>query len=167
MAVFRDVTDRRSAEAALRESEERFRNAFDHAPSGMYLGGLDGRWLRVNQALCRMVGRTEEEMEATTWQAVTHPDDIEPDLANVRNLLAGEVTHYHMEKRYLHKRGHAVWVLQGGGLVRDARVPPLYFVGHVHDIAGGRRRKKRCGPPSGRRKSCSVRSTTGSRTTSR
>jgi PAS domain S-box-containing protein len=134
VAFVLDMSARKRAEAALRESEERFRNAFDHAPVGMYLTGLDGRWLKVNSALCQVVGYTERELLATTWKAITHPDDLEPDLAHARRLLAGEAAYYHMEKRYFHKDGHVVWILLGGSLVRDPQGRPLYFVGHVQDI---------------------------------
>jgi two-component system sensor histidine kinase UhpB len=135
----KDITERKQAAEALRESEERFRNAFDHAPVGMFLTGLDGRWLKVNQALCEIVGYREEELLATTWKALTHPDDLEPDLANVRRLLSGEAAYYHLEKRYLHKDGQVVWVLLGCSLVRGTQGQPLYFVGHVKDITKRKR----------------------------
>lgn len=133
--IVRDITDRHRTEAALQESEERFRNAFESAAVGMYLVGLDGRWLKVNDKLCQMVGRSQDEMLATTFQAITHPDDLKEDLINVRQLLDGEVQHYTMEKRYIHKDGHVVWILLGGALVRDHAGTPLYFVGHVQDIS--------------------------------
>jgi PAS domain S-box-containing protein len=89
--VGRDVTDRKRAEDALRESEERFRTAFEHAPVGMWLVAPDGRWLRVNAALCEMVGRTEREMLATTFQAITHPDDLAGDLTLLEQLRVGDI----------------------------------------------------------------------------
>jgi two-component system sensor histidine kinase UhpB len=130
----KDITERKQVEGALRESEERFRNAFDHAPVGMFLTGLDGRWLKVNEALCQTVGYSEEELLATTWEAITHPEDLEPDMARVRGLLAGEAAYYHLEKRYLHKDGRVAWILLGASLVRDQHGRPLYFVGHAQDI---------------------------------
>ena len=118
----------------LRRSEERFRNAFDHAPVGMYLCSLDGHWLRVNPALCEIVGRSEEELKAMTWQDIQHPDDLEADRACLRRLLDGEVTFCHVEKRYFHADGRVIWVLVSGSLVRDPSGDPLYYVGHVQDI---------------------------------
>ena len=71
--------------------------------------GLDGSWPRVNPSVCDIVGYTEAELLTRTFQDITHPDDLEPDLENVRCLLAGELPAYHMEKRYFHKDGHIVW----------------------------------------------------------
>lgn len=135
MVVFRDVTERARIDAALRESEARFREAFDHAPIGMYLTRLDGAWLRVNDAFCQIVGLTKEELLSTSWKDLTHPDDLKPDLENVRKLLAREIPYYHMEKRYFHRDGHIVWILLHGSLVCDKSSQPSHFVGHVVDIS--------------------------------
>jgi len=128
------ISDRQRVEAALQESEERFRSAFDSAAIGMALVALDGRWLKVNCALCEIVGYSEEELLATTFQAITHPDDLETDLDYVRQLLEGKIRSYEMEKRYIHKLGHVVWILLSGAVVRDAEGKPLYFIGQVQDI---------------------------------
>jgi PAS domain S-box-containing protein len=130
-----DTTERKQAEAALRESEERFRGAFDHAATGMALVAPDGRWLKANPSLCAIVGYPEQELLALDFQSITHPDDLEADLVQVRRVLAGEIQTYQMEKRYLHKRGHVVWGLLGVSLVRDAQGAPLYFVSQVQDIS--------------------------------
>ncbi len=129
-----DVTERRRAEEALRESEQRFRGAFASSSTGIALVGLDGRWLEVNRALCGIVGYTEEELLSKTFQDITHPDDLERDLDHVRRLISGEIENYQMEKRYLHKLGHQVWILLSVSLVRDASGEPLYFVAQVQDI---------------------------------
>ena len=128
------ISDRQRVEAALQESEERFRSAFDSAAIGMALVALDGRWLKVNPALCEIVGYAEEELLATTFQAITHPDDLDTDLDYVRQLLEGKIRSYEMEKRYFHKQGHVVWILLSGALVRDAEGKPLYFIGQIQDI---------------------------------
>jgi PAS domain S-box-containing protein len=128
------ISDRQRVEAALQESEERFRSAFDSAAIGMALVALDGRWLKVNPALCEIVGYAEEELLATTFQAMTHPDDLDTDLDYVRQLLEGKIRSYEMEKRYIHKLGHVVWILLSGSLLRDAEGKPLYFIGQVQDI---------------------------------
>jgi PAS domain S-box-containing protein len=136
--VWLDVTQRKQAEESLGESEERFRGAFDYAPIGMALGALDGRWLQVNRSLCEMLGYTEQELLATTFQALTHPDDIEVDLVLVQQLLAGEIDRYQLEKRYLHKLGHEIWVQLSVSLVCDAQGKPLYFIGHIKNITESR-----------------------------
>ena len=133
--IGRDVSARWQAESALRLSEARFRSAFDDAAIGMSLVSIDGSWLQVNRSLCDIVGYTAQELLATTFQAITYADDLEADLAYLRQVLAGEFSSYHMEKRYLHKLGHIVWVLLTVSLVRDTDGSPLYFVSQVQDIS--------------------------------
>jgi PAS domain-containing protein len=89
IAVVRDITDRKRTEEALRESEERFRRAFESAAHGMALVAPDGRWLRANSALCNILGYSEEELLATNFQSITHPEDLGRDLDHLRRLLAG------------------------------------------------------------------------------
>ncbi|HEV8329260.1 MAG TPA: PAS domain S-box protein [Nitrospiraceae bacterium] len=114
--------------------QERFSSAFKDAAIGMALVGTDGQWLQVNPALCALVGYTERELSATTFQAITHPDDLDADLEFVRQMLAGEIPTYHMEKRYFHKQGQIVWILLSVSLVRDPVGQPLYFIGQIQDI---------------------------------
>jgi len=135
ISVFaKDITERKRAEDALRESEERFRSAFDFAAIGMALVAPDGRWLRVNQSICRIVGYAEEELLARDFQSITHPEDLDTDLALARQLLDGSLPYYHLEKRYIHKDGRAVWILLSVSLVRDSRGGPLYFIAQIQDI---------------------------------
>lgn len=124
---------------ALRESEERFRSSFDNAAIGMALVGPDGRWIKVNRSLCEIVGYTESELLATSFQVITHPEDLQADLEYVGQLLAGEVRTYQMTKRYFHKDGRVVWVLLSASLVRDQTGRPLYFISQIHDITDQRR----------------------------
>ena len=133
-AFVRDITDRKRAEEALRSSEERFSKAFNEAAIGMSLVALDGRWLQVNQSLCDIVGYTAEELLATTFQTITHPDDLEEDLAFARRLLAGDIRTYQMEKRYVHKQGHIVWIVLGVSLVRHPDGTPQYFIAQIQDV---------------------------------
>jgi PAS domain S-box-containing protein len=126
-------------EERLRESEERFREAFDYAAIGKALVALDGRWLKVNRALCDIVGYSEEELLGRPFQDITHPDDLDADLAYVRQLLAGEVRYYHMEKRYFHKNGDVVWILLSVALVHDKDGRPSYFVAQIQDITARKR----------------------------
>jgi PAS domain S-box-containing protein len=125
--------------AAIRASEERLAGAFEHAPIGVALLSPDGRFLRVNRALCELVGYTEAELMARTFQDITHPEDVGPDLANVRRIISGEIAAFQMEKRYLHARGHAVAVMLNVSLVRDRQGEPSYFISHVQDITERKR----------------------------
>lgn len=133
--VVEEVTERKRGEDALRESEQRFRLAFDHAPIGMALVALDGRWLRVNRALSDLTGYAEHQLLRMTFQDITHPEDLDADLALSRRLVAGEIESYTMEKRYFHKLGHVVWILLHGSLVRSETGEPLYFVAQIKDIS--------------------------------
>ncbi len=118
----------------LRVGEESFFSVFKYAAIGMALVAPDGRWLKVNPALCASIGYSEEELLHRTFQDITHPDDLEVDLENVRQLLAGKISSYHMEKRYCHRDGHVVWALLSVSLVRDEREEPLYFISQIQDI---------------------------------
>lgn len=125
----------REAERGLREVRERFESAFDNAPIGMALIATDGRWLQVNDALCRITGHTAEALKATTLRAMTHPDDVDLDTESLRQLLAGKIPSYQVERRYLHAWGHYVWVLVTLSIVRDEDRLPLYMVTQVQDIS--------------------------------
>jgi PAS domain S-box-containing protein len=122
------------AEESLRQSEERFRTAFDHAAIGMALVDRDGRFLRVNAALCTLTGYTEAELLARTFQDITHPDDVAADLARNSRLLAGETGAAQLEKRYLRKDGEVVWIRLNSVLVHDAHGAPLHFISQIEDI---------------------------------
>jgi diguanylate cyclase (GGDEF)-like protein/PAS domain S-box-containing protein len=128
------LAERTEALTALAHSEERFRSAFDHAAIGMAIVALDGRWLQVNHSICQIVGYTEQELLVRDFQSITHPDDLQADLAQVKRLLAGQVRDYQMVKRYIHRRGHLVWVLLSVSLVRDAEGRPLHFIAQIQDI---------------------------------
>ena len=135
----KNVSDRLETERILRESEERFRLAFEYAAIGKALVALDGHFLKVNRSLCDITGYCEQELLATTFQAITHPDDLDTDLGYATQLLSGEIHSYQMEKRYFHKQGHIVWILLSGCLVRDERGQPLYFIAQIQDITERKR----------------------------
>lgn len=112
-----------------------FENAFTHAAIGMALVGLDGSWLRVNPSVCRLVGYSEAELLASTFQDITHPDDLDKDLENVAQLLSGQIQSYHMEKRYRRKDGQMVWALLSVTLAHSPEDgAPLYFISQIQDI---------------------------------
>ncbi len=132
--VFSDVTGQYQVAQALQLSEERFRSSFTASGVGMAITALDGRWVRVNQALCDIVGYTEAELLQLTYQAITHPDDLAQDHEHMQELLAGTTRNFQMEKRYIHRDGHPVWISLSVALVRDAGAAPLFTVAHMQDI---------------------------------
>ncbi len=129
-----EITRRVEAAEELRLSNERFRHAFDFAPIGMALVGPQGKWLRVNRAICEIVGYEAEELLRIDFQTITHPDDLDADLGHVQALLDGEEPHYQMLKRYIHKEGRQVHVLLAVSLVRDNQGEPLYFIAQIQDV---------------------------------
>ncbi len=129
-----DIDARKRAESALRESEVRFRSAFEFAAIGMALVAPDGRFLRVNQALCRIVGYSEEELLRVDFQTITHPDDLDVDLAFVRQMLSGSISYYELEKRYFHKLGQLLWISLSVSVVRDEAGEFQYFISQIQDI---------------------------------
>ena len=130
----RDVTERKHAERALREAEERFRSAFDFAAIGMAMVSEDGRFIRVNRSLCRILGYVEAELLGMTFQEITHPEDLEKDLRYTHQVLAGEIDHYQMQKRYVHADGHYVWALLSVSSARDSASDRPMFISQIQDI---------------------------------
>jgi PAS domain S-box-containing protein len=126
--------ERKRAEQALGESEQRFRSAFDYAAIGMALVAPDLRPIEVNRSLCELLGYSEQELLATDFQSLTHPGDVDSCLARVHRALAGETASFQLEKRYIHKRGHPVWVLMSASVLRDSGGKPLYLICQIQDI---------------------------------
>ncbi|MCX6020209.1 MAG: PAS domain S-box protein, partial [Chloroflexi bacterium] len=134
VASFADITERKRAEEALRQSEERFRKVFESGPVGMALVGTDYRFVKVNAALCEMVGYAEPELTTLTFPDITHPDDLDADLDLVRRLERGEIARYQLEKRYFRKDGVLVWIMLTVATVRDQTGKLLYFLSIIEDI---------------------------------
>jgi PAS domain S-box-containing protein len=112
-----------------------FRAVFERAAVGMACVSFeDAAWLEVNDALCRLVGYSREELLCLSWPAITHPDDVDADLAPFRQMAAGALDGYTVEKRFMHKDGHPVWARLTLSLVRDAAGRPAYEVAVVEDI---------------------------------
>jgi two-component system sensor histidine kinase/response regulator len=130
-----DTTVGKESEDALRLSEERFSSAFKYAATGMALVSLDGRFLKVNQALCDSIGYSAVELTEKTFQELTHPEDLEASTAEMRQLLDGEINFSKIEKRYIHKEGRVVWSLVSVSLLRDQQNRPLHFITHIEDIS--------------------------------
>jgi PAS domain S-box-containing protein len=120
--------------AELQDSEQRFRVTFDQAAVGIAHVAPDGRWLRVNQKLCDIVGYSREELLQLTFQDITYADDLNADVMNVHRMLAGEIQTYSMEKRYVQKSGPSIWVNLTVSLARGPRNEPRYFISIVEDI---------------------------------
>lgn len=129
-----DISDRKQAEENLRISEIRFRNAFDTTAVGMCLVSPLGEFLQVNPALCDFWGYSETELVEMNFQDITHPGDLASDLELLQQLLAGEITHYNLEKRYFTKEQALIWGYLSVSLVRSSQGEPLYFVSQIQDI---------------------------------
>jgi PAS domain S-box-containing protein len=121
-------------EAALRESEERFRGAFEGAAIGFALVEIDGRMRSVNRSLSEMLGFTEAELRERTFPQLSHPDDVPLTHSPLERLLAGEIDSFQLEKRYIRKDGRVVWGVLAVSLVRGEDGTPAYFVAQVTDI---------------------------------
>ena len=134
ISQLQDISKLKRTEEALRESEERFRNAFEYAAIGMVLVSPDSRLLKANGSLREMLGYSQKELESMTWQDISHPDDLETGIEQMGRMLTREIDSYQFEKRYLHKRGHVVWALLSFSLVRDAADRPLHFISQIQDI---------------------------------
>lgn len=118
----------RKEESALLDS------VFKYAPIGMALIDISGRFLKINEALCRIVGYGEEELLNKTFIDITHPDDIYMDVVHADHLLSGKLETYGMEKRYVHKEGHFVHAMLNASIVRDAQGVPLHFISHIQEL---------------------------------
>jgi len=137
--IFANALARKRADQALHESEELNRATFEQAAVGIAHVGTDGRWLRVNDKLCAIVGYPRDELLKLTFQDITHPEDLETDRNFVRQVLSGEIQNYSMEKRYLCKDHSLVWINLSVSLVRTAAGAPLHFISVVQDITERKR----------------------------
>ncbi len=129
-----DITDVKQAEQELRSSEERFRAYFERSMVGMATTSLEKGWINVNDALCKTLGYSREELAHLTWSQLTHPDDFAPDVAQFNRVLSGEINHYAIDKRFIHKDGHTVYTRLAVSCVRKTDGSPDYFVALVEDI---------------------------------
>jgi PAS domain S-box-containing protein len=130
----RDISERKRIERALHESEERFRLTVDEAPIGMALVALDGRFVRVNRALCEIIGYSSAELTGLTFQAITHPDDLDADLALKGQLARGEIPRYQLGKRYIRKDGTIVDVQLSTSIRRSREGAKLYYIVQIEDV---------------------------------
>jgi len=135
----RDITDRKLAEEALRESEERFRRIFEEGPLGMVTADMNFHFIRANAAFCRMVGYAEHELTSLTFQDITHPDHLAGDTESLMKLFHGEIPLYRTKKRYVRKDKEIVWGALTVSSIRDKSGQFLYFLSMIEDITERKR----------------------------
>jgi len=134
-----EITERKRIEEELKESEQRFRGAFETAGHGMVLVSVEGRFLKVNSAICALLGYSEAELLATDFQKITHPDDLVSDILHLSQLRSNQIQSYQIEKRYFHKNGRIVWTSLSVSVVRSSSGAIRNFVSHIHDITERKR----------------------------
>jgi PAS domain S-box-containing protein len=130
-----DVTERKAAEAALAESEARYRSYFETGQIGMAITSIEKGWVDISNRLCETLGYSREELQQLTWAELTHPDDLARDLAEFGTLLRGEKDHYTLEKRFIHKNRSIVDSFIAVTCVRKEDGRPDYFVALVQDLS--------------------------------
>lgn len=138
-----DVTEAKLEQVALGESERRFRRTFEHANVGVAHVSLHGRFIRANERLCRLLGRTEAELTRITFQDITYPDDLAADMTQLEALIAGEIDDYTMEKRYIRPDGSLVWADLSVSLLRGPDGEPVKFIAVISDIQERKRAEER------------------------
>jgi len=138
-AIIADITEQKRAEAALRESEQRFRATFEQAAVGIVQVTRDGKLLRVNQRFCDLLGYTQAELLSKTVQEITHPEDREPGRDHMNRLWAGEIQAATIERLYLRKDGSSVSGNLTASIVRDGLANPLYFIAVIEDTTERKR----------------------------
>ncbi|MBN1691980.1 MAG: PAS domain S-box protein [Dehalococcoidales bacterium] len=137
--IIRDVSERKQAEEAIVESEERFRQIFQEGPLGIVLSSLDYRFTMVNDQYCKMFGYSEQEMLSMTFKDISFPEDAQIDQQNLEKLKKGELPYYHREKRYINKNGDIIWGDIKVTILRDKSGNPLGFLAMVADITERKR----------------------------
>ncbi len=134
IAFITDISERKQAQEILQESENRFRGTFEQAAVGIAHVSTDGRFLRINEKFCEIVGYNQDEMLSINFQKITHPEDLDNDIGHVQDLLNGEADSYFIEKRYIRKDGIVVWVNLTVNLLLRETSEPDYFISVVEDI---------------------------------
>jgi PAS domain S-box-containing protein len=143
IGICHDITERKRAEESLRESEGRFRGTFENAAVGIAHTDDMGRFLRVNEKLCAIVGYSREELLKKTIQDVTHPDDLSASLDSFSALIRGNALVFGLEQRFLRKDGSPVWIELFASLQRDAAGQPAYAIAVMHDISERKRAEEK------------------------
>ena len=139
MSVVRDISERKRAEAALRESEARLQAIIEHAPHGIAIVSTKGRYTMVNPAQCRILGYSETELIGKSFRDFTHSDDADLNEEMALEMIQGRTDHFTLEKRYLRKDGQTIWVVLSVSAVRDENGALRYFIGLLQDITERKR----------------------------
>ena len=139
LVVTMDITERRRAEAALAESEKRFRTVFEQSPIGIAMVGLDYRWIAINAKFSETIGYTEDELAKLTFVDITHPDDIDDSVTYAEKLKSGAAPYCKLGKRYIKKNGEVVWVNLTATLIRDDHDKELYYLDMIENITESKR----------------------------
>ncbi|HEX4110106.1 MAG TPA: EAL domain-containing protein [Solirubrobacteraceae bacterium] len=139
MAVSLDITERANVEEALRRSEERFRKAFDEAPTGMALVGLDGRLEQVNASLCDITGYPPSELVGRSLASIVHPEDAAGEIEQLQRLLAGERDTHRGELRVMHSSGHPLTAALHAAAIRGSTGAPDHLLLQIQDITDRKR----------------------------
>ncbi len=134
VSTVKDLTKLKKAEKSLKENEEKFRIAFDNAPSGMCMIKPDGQFLEVNPMLCRMFGYSREELLSGTIYKITHPEDAEKSDRWIRKMISSDISEPELEKRYIHKDGHIVWGMVRAQWIRNTDGIAQMSIAHIMDI---------------------------------
>jgi PAS domain S-box-containing protein len=139
MSVVRDISERKRAEAALRESEARLQAIIEHAPHGIAIVSTKGRYTMVNPAQCRILGYSETELIGKSFRDFTHSDDADLNEEMALEMIQGRTDHFTLEKRYLRKDGQTIWVVLSVSAVHDESGALRYFIGLLQDITERKR----------------------------
>jgi PAS domain S-box-containing protein len=134
IGAMQDLTEQKKADAALRESEERFRRVFEEGPLGLALVGTDFRFVKVNSALCQMVGYDEAQLVQMSFMDITHPDDVRADVELAEKLFKGEIPFYRIQKRYTKRTGEIIWINLTASIIHGPDGEPIHGLAMIEDI---------------------------------
>lgn len=139
--VFQDIDSQKNAKIKLKNNEQRFRQTFEHAPNGIALVSLKGKWMRTNKRIEQIFGYSKQELFEYTLDDVTHKADRYKDQLKIKKLLAGLIDEYQSEVRYVNKTGDVVWCVLSVSLIRESNQAPSYFIVHITDISSVKKAK--------------------------
>jgi len=134
IGTVQDLTAIKKQEQLLKQTQDTFRNIFEHAAIGMALVSTNGKFIDANDALCKMLGYDKSELQLMNFQVITYGPDLTLDLQHLSEVLNGQISNYKMEKRYIKKDGSIIWAILSVSLIKDARGKPDFFISQITDI---------------------------------